>query len=532
MNKNQGFSLIEITVSLFIITATFLGLYQVFISSISSLTKSEVNSRAYFLAQDAMEAVKNIRDRKWDEIENLNLEQAYYPEHQGSEWQLASGSETIDSYARSIIFENVLRNESGEIVKTSGPGITIDTNMRKATVTVAWTGKHGPKQAVLTNYLVNWDYMNSFVSYFTQTNKSDYTANTNTNTDINIQPGNVLLARDSLYQEFFEDYDAGDDPDDWTDTEHQHGTGEDDNFEIFDDGSNKYFGTDTSGNDIHTHYTLPDAYNWSNYEVSGRMKLTNASGGGVGLTFFSHWPTETKYYLFSTQKGNPCSKADDNQRSFCIGDYNSPLTADGVDDRDTEVVPVVGEWYRFRLQVKHINDQALIVAKAWADGGLEPDSWQVDCFDKYEDGEVGDGYISSGTIGFWTKGGGDKFFDDIVVRNLGDYLSPGTMESIVLDTGATSNFGEISWESDVPEYTTLQFQIRTALTALLIDSAPWCGPDSCEPVDDYYQTDSTGEVINPIHDGDQFIQYKAILTTTDTDLSPVLREVNISYAAL
>lgn len=711
INKNKGFSLIEITVSLFIITATFLGLYQIFISSISSLTKSEINSRAYFLAQDAMEAVKNIRDRKWDEIENLTLstseeENPYYPVHQeeDGEWQLTSGTETIDNYTRSIIFENVLRDVDGDIVEESG---TSDPLMKKVTVRVSWgaetqaeelsleftggttvydlanfpatsgwgdpgqsfttgedsvtvpkvslylgkgisnpsniyleirsgsmtgtilgtsntitsadlpsgslawqdftfsssvelsastqyflrlrsipdstipgSGAEGPiywgylhsvsgyaggeawrhttsildqydfsfkiyesssagqsNEIKLTNYITNWDYMNSFVSYFTQTNKSDYTANSNTNTDINIQPGNVLLARESLYEEFFHDFEEGEDPLYWYDTNNNYSLNPADYFETFEVGGEIVYGETQNQSNIHSHYNRVDgevdAYAWDSYEVSGRMMFTKENAGGMGITFFSRYRPEgeggeAKYYRLMSEPGNnDCSHTSEgNFRSFCIEAYGAEITAEGVDDRDTEVVPYENIWYRFRIQVKNVNDQALIVAKVWEDGTTEPDSWQVDCHDS-------DNYISSGTIGFWvTSGGRDYYFDDIVVRNLGDYFSPGTMESIVLDTGTTSNFGEISWSADVPEYTTLQLQIRTAATAILIDDAPWCGPDSCEPVDDYYQTDSTGEVINPVHDGDRFIQYRAILTTTDTDLSPVLREVNISYGEL
>jgi len=112
-----------------------------------------------------------------------------------------------------------------------------------------------------------------------------------------------------------------------------------------------------------------------------------------------------------------------------------------------------------------------------------------------------------------------------IVNALTQYYSSGYLVSSAHDTGYDADFGTISWHDDTPTGTTLKFQIRTAATESGLTSTTWYGPTSTS---DYYET--SGTAINSVHNGDQWVQYKAYFETTDTSVTPVLHDVTIEYS--
>lgn len=670
-----------------------MGLSGILINSLHHLSEIETESRAYFLAQDAIEAAKNIRDRDWDEVENLETNTVYHPERVSDAWVMESGLESVDNYSREVIFDNVLRDGEGNIVLSGG---TADPLMRKVTArvcwggimgasleftggatvsdltnfpsnsgwgdpgqsfttgpadvsvkrvslylgklasepsdiyleirsdstvgtvlgtsatinsanlpqgeltwqdftffspvnlapgtkyflrlrsipdsTIPWSGAQGPiywgyiqtaysppgyadgeawryigqdenpgyggvelgqydfsfrihesdcqsgqmKSVVLANYLTHWQYSYNFVHYITQTNQSDFERSIfQDNIDTASSPGNVLLARTLMHLEDFETYGGGADPTDWVDTEANFSLTENQNlFKTDDRGEDSMvFGTTSTSNHIHSHYNGAGALNWESYEVKGKMMFTD-DRGGMGITFTSRYPSADKYFYLHSEYE---VEHDD---YFGIGSRNTSLTAEGVDDRNTEVLAEEGVWYWFRIRVREVSDQSLIVAKVWKDTEDEPLSWQIDCFSEEASRPV------TGTIGFWTEGNGEKYFDNIEVRDLTSYFASGTLESAHFDTGAESVFGELFWVVDNPEDTAVKFQLRSAKTEAALGSATWYGPAS---ESDYYESALGQEVVNSVHRYDRWIQYKAYLSTDDLTVSPSFQEISISY---
>jgi len=153
--NNKGVSIIEILVVVVIINITlviFLGLAN-FSLKISTYIKE--TNQANFLAQEAIEAVRNFRDgTTWDAdgLGNLTTGIAYHPERSGDtppKWQLIQEEETVDGFTRKVNFENVQRDGNDNIVDSGG--IT-DPNTKKVTVTVSWKNKI----VELTTYFTNW----------------------------------------------------------------------------------------------------------------------------------------------------------------------------------------------------------------------------------------------------------------------------------------------------------------------------------------------------------------------------------------
>ena len=502
--NNTGFSLIELMVSIFLISLIFLSFYQLFINTMAASSRTEIKSRAYFLAQDAIEVSKNIRDRKWDEIENLTLATVYHPEEQDGEWKMIADSETIDSiYTREVVFGSVLRDVGGDIVQSGG---TADPHMRQVTATVSWQGKDNTRQVTLSNYLTNWKYMNNFVKYFTQTNQSDFEASGSYTVDTETYPGSLALTHDVLYEQ---DFGSGQ-PADWVDSRNLNI--DNDLYLTTDIGGNTVLYTDSNKNDVFSHYVNATTDTWTYYQFSGRLMIDTATGG-IGLVYFSDFMDSTKHYRLKSENGG----------TFEIHAIGTSITPRGIDDRDSGVSPTPGQWYRFKIYIHNVDEQATMLAKIWPDGDDEPASWQVDCFDENSS------YATNGTVGFWTKGNATKYFDDVKVEGLSDFDNTGQLTSQPYDTGTSSDFGIISWSAEKPSGTTVRLQLRSAPDS---SGSPgtwtdWLGPTG---TGDYYETDPNGEIINSTHDNDQWIQYQVTMTTSDTSITPVFKEVSISYS--
>jgi Tfp pilus assembly protein PilV len=165
-NRNRGGSLIEVIIVLAIIVgalAAILGLAAL------SLVASEIGKQtgeAALLAEDTMEALRNYRDGiDWDdddpadEYDGLEIAPrgtAFHMEQSADavpRWQLIAGAETVNEFTRQVVFEDICRDASDDIVACPG---TVDTDSVEATVTVSWQERGRSHEVELVAYLTNW----------------------------------------------------------------------------------------------------------------------------------------------------------------------------------------------------------------------------------------------------------------------------------------------------------------------------------------------------------------------------------------
>lgn len=126
---------------------------------------------------------------------------------------------------------------------------------------------------------------------------------------------------------------------------------------------------------------------------------------------------------------------------------------------------------------------------------------------------------------FTSDGTGTPVLDEITVI-FSTYYTSGTLTSSAYDTGYNVNWSTISFTIDEPSATeNITFQIRTAAIQGELSTATWYGPTSTS---DYYET--SGTAINSVHDGDQWIQYKAYFAGPG-DNTPTLSDISITYTA-
>jgi len=128
---------------------------------------------------------------------------------------------------------------------------------------------------------------------------------------------------------------------------------------------------------------------------------------------------------------------------------------------------------------------------------------------------------------FTSDGSATPVLDEIAVIFWAYYTS-GDLISSSHDNGYDLDWhwDTISFTVTEPSGTDIKFQIRTAATEAELSSATWYGPTSTT---DYYQT--SGTAINPVHNGDRWIQYRAYFSGPGTD-TPIFSDITITYHAL
>lgn len=152
---NKGISVIEILIVIAVIAIALTSLLGVISYSIRISNLIRETTQANATAQEVMEAVRNFRDgTTWNTngLGSLATGVAYYPKKSAdipAKWTLVRGEEIINGFKRKVIFNEVQRDASDNIVETGG---TNDPNAKKVTVFVSWQDK----EVKIITYLTNW----------------------------------------------------------------------------------------------------------------------------------------------------------------------------------------------------------------------------------------------------------------------------------------------------------------------------------------------------------------------------------------
>jgi hypothetical protein len=106
--------------------------------------------------------------------------------------------------------------------------------------------------------------------------------------------------------------------------------------------------------------------------------------------------------------------------------------------------------------------------------------------------------------------------DSIFWFDITAFRPSGELVSSILDTGVSAAWGPLTWDARVPEGTSLVVAVRAS------DDYGQMGEWSDVPASG---TDLTGI----IPDGLRYFQYRLSLSTSDTDVSPVLKEITLEW---
>ncbi len=147
-----GFGLIEIVVVTAIVTAVFAAFAQTSVGALRLLQNEKENLEASLLAQEALEAVRIVRDESWSaHIAPRARDVPHYIRFENGKWNISETSpgSIQEKYAREIIFSDTLRDSQDRIVASGG---VLDPNTRRVTARVSWGEKIVEIAAYMTNF--------------------------------------------------------------------------------------------------------------------------------------------------------------------------------------------------------------------------------------------------------------------------------------------------------------------------------------------------------------------------------------------
>lgn len=146
----------EIVIAMAIFSLITTSLASLLMGGFSLLTRQSEITQANNLANEGIEAVRFIKDNKWN---NLLYEQSALS-RDGGHWELMGEgtSEQVGIFGRQINFYPIFRNDSGELVASNAVGAILDLYSKKVEVVVNWEVMGlDQKQARRVTYLTNWD---------------------------------------------------------------------------------------------------------------------------------------------------------------------------------------------------------------------------------------------------------------------------------------------------------------------------------------------------------------------------------------
>ena len=150
---NKGFGLIEIMISISIITFTLIGFLSLLNKTIEVSNRALKETQAALLLEEGAEAIKIIRATNWGTISGFTNGIDYYPTFAGGTWVMSTTPNTIDNFfTRKVAFSSVSRDASSNIVSSGG---TLDSGTKLATITVSWATPSGSITKTLQLYVSN-----------------------------------------------------------------------------------------------------------------------------------------------------------------------------------------------------------------------------------------------------------------------------------------------------------------------------------------------------------------------------------------
>lgn len=159
--SNKGFGLLEIIISVALISGSLFALASVAQLALRATNESFFGSKASFLAEEGLEAARFTRDNGWiANVVPLARQANYYPVFASGEWLMSTSSPGLvdNIFDRRITWEDVYRRASDDnIVPPDSPETKyLDSNTVKVRALVSWPKVGEATSSVeLITYLTN-----------------------------------------------------------------------------------------------------------------------------------------------------------------------------------------------------------------------------------------------------------------------------------------------------------------------------------------------------------------------------------------
>ena len=156
LNKKRGVGLVEVIVGSAILAVVLFA----FTSSLSLYSRANADatsrSQALYLAEEALEVVRGLRDSGWTtRIATVPVDTDYGISFdiENSVWTLVPSPDTVEEFTRTLTFRDVYRDSDDNIVADASE--SYDPDSRILEVEVVWSGLQEPQRVRLESIVTN-----------------------------------------------------------------------------------------------------------------------------------------------------------------------------------------------------------------------------------------------------------------------------------------------------------------------------------------------------------------------------------------
>ena len=142
-NHYSGIGLVEVIISVSILTVIMIGLISTFNYYVGTGIRSTEKIQGVLLAEETLEAVRFMRDSSWSTIGDLATSTSYHLEFTGVLWKASSTQIVIDGrFEQTFTFDDVYRRDSDDdiVPLSSGDAKTLDPDTLLITVSILTDG--------------------------------------------------------------------------------------------------------------------------------------------------------------------------------------------------------------------------------------------------------------------------------------------------------------------------------------------------------------------------------------------------------
>lgn len=149
--KNQGVALIEIIVGVAVLAVILVTISLSITTYVDARGALLTQAKTTYLAEEGLEILRAIRDEDWNDITAEPVATTLYLDVTSATLSITNLPEVIDvDYARSLEINSLYRNGDDDIVDSSAPGATLDSESRLIEVSVT-----GPDGTVTLNSILS-----------------------------------------------------------------------------------------------------------------------------------------------------------------------------------------------------------------------------------------------------------------------------------------------------------------------------------------------------------------------------------------
>lgn len=169
--QNNGFTLIELVIAIFILVVAVIGVYNSFSTVVTLTAGASSRLTAFYLAQEGIEIVRNMRDNNWHQgAENgwdygLDCEYGCEADYRtGTSMDPGSGLTAFSGNGNYLNINNnngfysydIIGDYSSTKFKRKITIVSQNENVLKVYVLVTWEVKDETFSAEVEEYLYNW----------------------------------------------------------------------------------------------------------------------------------------------------------------------------------------------------------------------------------------------------------------------------------------------------------------------------------------------------------------------------------------